>query len=83
VDHAKRCELLAGAVALVNPVRQAGPFGMVNIESPVMGCPVIGPAFGSFPEMLEPREEAPLTAKSAENAKGDLVPKNRNPSLRS
>ena len=55
VDHARRCELLAGAVALVNPVRQVEPFGMVNIESLAMGCPVIGPAFGSFPEILEPR----------------------------
>jgi hypothetical protein len=54
VDHAKRCELLAGAVALVNPVRGIEPFGMVNIESLAMGCPVIGPAFGSFPEILEP-----------------------------
>jgi glycogen synthase len=49
-----RCELLAGAVALVNPVRQVEPFGMVNIESLAMGCPVIGPTFGSFPEILEP-----------------------------
>jgi len=73
VDHARRCELLAGAVALVNPVRQVEPFGMVNIESLAMGCPVIGPAFGSFPEILEPREEASLTAKNAKNAKGDLV----------
>jgi hypothetical protein len=54
VDHARRCELLAGAVALVNPVRWVEPFGMVNIESLAMGCPVIGPAFGSFPEILEP-----------------------------
>ena len=83
VDYARRCELLAGAVALVNPVRQAGPFGMVNIESPAMGCPVIGPTFGSFPEIIEPREESPLTAKNAKNAKGDLVLRNTNPSLRS
>jgi glycosyltransferase involved in cell wall biosynthesis len=83
VDHARRCELLAGAVALVNPARQVEPFGMVNIESLAVGCPVIGPTFGSFPEILEPREEAPLTAKNAKNAKGDLVLKNRNPSLRS
>ena len=55
VDHARRCELLAGAVALVNPVRWVEPFGMVNIESLAMGCPVIGPPFGSFPEILEPR----------------------------
>ena len=53
MDHARRCDLLAGAVALVNPARQIEPFGMVNIESLAMGCPVIGPTFGSFPEILE------------------------------
>ena len=55
MDHASRCELLAGAVALVNPARQVEPFAVVNIESLAMGCPVIGPTFGSFPEILEPR----------------------------
>ena len=38
VDHARRCELLAGAVALVNPVRWVEPFGMVNIEALCRCC---------------------------------------------
>jgi glycosyltransferase involved in cell wall biosynthesis len=45
--------LLGAAVALLNPVRWCEPFGMVMVEALASGTPVIAPAWGSAPEIVE------------------------------
>lgn len=53
VTAAERAELLAGAVALVNPIRWEEPFGMVMIEALAAGTPVVATSRGSAPEIVE------------------------------
>ena len=45
--------LLAGAAALVYPVRTREPFGLVLAEAAVRGVPVAGLAEGAVPELVE------------------------------
>jgi glycosyltransferase involved in cell wall biosynthesis len=45
-------ELLAGAVALVNPIRWKEPFGMVMIEAQACGTPVLAFSEGAAPELV-------------------------------
>jgi glycosyltransferase involved in cell wall biosynthesis len=53
VGGTDKLALLADAVALVNPVRWAEPFGMVMIESLACGTPVVAMPNGSVPEIVE------------------------------
>ena len=51
VDEAKY-ELLGGALALLNPLQWAEPFGLVMIEALAAGTPVVGTPWGSAPEIV-------------------------------
>ena len=55
VDHARRCELLSRARALIVPSAYLEPFGMVAIEALACGTPVIGPDWGGFSETIRDR----------------------------
>ncbi len=46
-------ELLAGAVALVNPIRWPEPFGLVMIEALASGVPVLAFHEGAAPEIVD------------------------------
>lgn len=50
-----KLNLLAGAMALLNPVAWAEPFGMVMIEALACGTPVVATPMGSAPEIIEER----------------------------
>ncbi len=53
VPHAEKLELLAGARALVFPIRWNEPFGMVMIEAMACGTPVLAFPEGAAPEVVE------------------------------
>jgi glycosyltransferase involved in cell wall biosynthesis len=52
-NHAEKCELLRGAVALLFPIMWREPFGLVMIEAMATGTPVIAMEMGSTPEVIE------------------------------
>jgi glycosyltransferase involved in cell wall biosynthesis len=53
VDVSSKRDLLAGAVALINPIRWLEPFGMVMIEALACGTPVLACPHGAAPEIVE------------------------------
>lgn len=53
VPHARKLELLAGARALLFPIRWNEPFGMVLVESLACGTPVLAFPEGAAPEVIE------------------------------
>jgi glycosyltransferase involved in cell wall biosynthesis len=53
VDHEMRNELLAGASALLFPLRHPEPFGLVVIEAMACGTPVVGVSIGAVGEIVE------------------------------
>lgn len=53
VGGERKAQLLAGAEALVNPIRWPEPFGLVMIEALAVGTPVLTFAEGSAPEIVE------------------------------
>ena len=53
VGGQRKLELLAGAIALVNPIRWPEPFGLVMIEALACGTPVLAFSEGSVPEIVE------------------------------
>jgi glycosyltransferase involved in cell wall biosynthesis len=53
VDHATRDTLLAGAGALLFPLRYREPFGLVLVEAMACGTPVLGVALGAVGEIVE------------------------------
>ena len=53
VPHDQKVALLADAVALVNPIRWAEPFGLVMTEAMACGTPVVTFAEGAAPEIVE------------------------------
>jgi glycosyltransferase involved in cell wall biosynthesis len=50
---AEKYELVGDAVALLNPIQWAEPFGMVLIEALATGTPVIATPRGSAPEIID------------------------------
>jgi glycosyltransferase involved in cell wall biosynthesis len=53
VDHGDKLELLAGATAMLFPIRWNEPFGLVMIESLACGTPVLAFPEGAAPEVIE------------------------------
>ncbi len=65
VDTAGRDALLGGAAALVYPLREPEPFGLVQVEAMMCGTPVVATAVGAVPEIVDARRDrraAPTTA---------------------
>jgi glycosyltransferase involved in cell wall biosynthesis len=53
VSHERKLELLAGASALLFPIRWNEPFGMVMIEAMACGTPVLAFPEGAAPEVVD------------------------------
>ena len=53
VAHDEKVRLLAGATALVNPLRWPEPFGMVMIEALACGTPVVAYRYATAPEIVD------------------------------
>jgi glycosyltransferase involved in cell wall biosynthesis len=53
VPHEQKLELLAGARALLFPIRWNEPFGMVMIEAMACGTPVLAYREGAAPEVVD------------------------------
>jgi glycosyltransferase involved in cell wall biosynthesis len=53
VGVAERNRLLAGAAALLYPIWEPEPFGLVLIEAMACGTPVLAHALGAVPEIVE------------------------------
>jgi glycosyltransferase involved in cell wall biosynthesis len=54
VGGRRKAELIAGARALLFPIRWDEPFGIVVAEAMVSGTPVITTPRGSMPELVTP-----------------------------
>lgn len=52
VDARGRDALLGSARALLYPLKEPEPFGLVQIEAMMCGTPVVGPAMGAIPEIV-------------------------------
>jgi glycosyltransferase involved in cell wall biosynthesis len=53
VDISERNRLLAGAAAMLYPIKRAEPFGLVLIESMACGTPVAALSVGAVPELVD------------------------------
>lgn len=53
VSGRAKVELLAGADALLNPIRWPEPFGLVMVEALAAGTPVISSVAGAAPEIVD------------------------------
>jgi glycosyltransferase involved in cell wall biosynthesis len=53
VANGAKLELLAGATALLNPIRWPEPFGLVMTESLACGTPVLTCPVGAAPEIVD------------------------------
>ncbi len=51
-NHDQKCAILGGAAATLFPIGWREPFGLVMIESMIVGTPVIAMAMGSVPEVI-------------------------------
>jgi glycosyltransferase involved in cell wall biosynthesis len=72
VAQAEKLEVLAGAVALLNPIRWAEPFGMVMLEALACGTPVIALPNGSVPEIVD-HEQVGFICDDVEDMVGALA----------
>jgi len=52
VSNERKAELLAGARALLFPVREPEPFGLAMAEALACGTPVVAPPLGAVPEVI-------------------------------
>ncbi|MEX2220003.1 MAG: glycosyltransferase [Phycisphaerales bacterium] len=53
VDSRQRDALLGGARALLYPLREPEPFGLVQAEAMLCGTPVVAPAIGAVTEVVD------------------------------
>jgi glycosyltransferase involved in cell wall biosynthesis len=53
VSGRAKAELLAGADALLNPIRWPEPFGLVMVEALAVGTPVVTSTAGAAPEIVD------------------------------
>ncbi len=65
VDHTRKLELLAGAAALLFPIRWKEPFGMVMLEAMACGTPVLAFPEGAAPEVVDDGVTGVLCADEA------------------
>jgi glycosyltransferase involved in cell wall biosynthesis len=54
VDAAQRSSILGNARALLYPLREPEPFGLVQVEAMMCGTPVVATNLGAIPEIVEP-----------------------------
>jgi glycosyltransferase involved in cell wall biosynthesis len=73
VDHAGKCELLHGAVALLFPVRALEACPTVILEALACGTPVVALAAGPLPELVEPGATGVLVETPEELAPAALA----------
>src|SRR5205814_7076677 len=73
VGHERKLELLAGARALVFPIRWNEPFGLVMVEALACGTPVLAFPEGAAPEVVEHGRTGFLCHDEADMA--EAVPK--------
>lgn len=52
VDAQARDALLGSARALLYPLKEPEPFGLVQVEAMMCGTPVVGPRLGAIPEIV-------------------------------
>jgi glycosyltransferase involved in cell wall biosynthesis len=72
VGHARKLELLAGAQALVFPIRWNEPFGLVMIEALACGTPVLAFREGAAPEVVDDGRTGFICEDEAEMAEAVL-----------
>lgn len=53
VNRAERDKLLGSAAALLYPLLEPEPFGLVQIEAMMCGTPVVAPSIGAVPEVVK------------------------------
>jgi glycosyltransferase involved in cell wall biosynthesis len=53
LDAAQRDRLLAGAGALLYPIAEPEPFGLVKVEAMACGTPVVAVGLGAVPEIVD------------------------------
>jgi glycosyltransferase involved in cell wall biosynthesis len=68
VPHERKVELLAGARALLFPIRWAEPFGVVMLEALACGTPVLAFPEGAAPEVIHDGQTGFLCRDEAEMA---------------
>jgi glycosyltransferase involved in cell wall biosynthesis len=66
VTATKRSQLLGGAAALLYPLTEPEPFGLVQVEAMMCGTPVAATAIGAVPEIVEPGISGALAASASE-----------------
>jgi glycosyltransferase involved in cell wall biosynthesis len=65
VNRAQRNELLGRSRALIYPLREPEPFGLVQVEAMMCGTPVVATSIGAIPEIVEHGRTGLLTDKPA------------------